>query len=130
MKDTWASLAMGVGSLLTAALSRRTSHPLRWLVILEFLLVGFGLLVRWLAGADVTGTITDLQASIAASGIPYRLVYTVSATVVFLPSCLLMGATLPFAAEAAERSGASPFVPPTPCRRYSGSIPWALRAVR
>lgn len=105
---------MGVGSLLTATLSRRTAHPLRWLVILEFLLVGFGLVVRWLAGADVTGTIADLQVTIAASGFPYRLIYALSAVIVFLPSCLLMGATLPFAAEAAERSFAirSPYAVP------------------
>lgn len=95
---------LGVGSLLTGSLARRLARPALWLAALELALAVLGLGVRWLAGADMTVLIAGTQEAIAGWGVPLRVVYGLSAAAILLPPCLVMGATLPLASEAAERS--------------------------
>lgn len=97
-------LGLGLGSLLTGSLARRLARPALWLAALELALAVLGLGVRWLAGADMTALIAGTQEAVAGWGVPLRVVYALSAALILLPPCLVMGATLPLASEAAERS--------------------------
>ncbi|MEC8422380.1 MAG: hypothetical protein VX000_01315, partial [Myxococcota bacterium] len=61
------------------------------------------LLVAVLLGLDLTHSIYGAWRVAAELGLPLRLVYGVSATLLLLPPTLLMGATLPLAGSACQR---------------------------
>ncbi len=95
---------LGVGSIWMARFVSRLKNPLRAFGIVEFALACVTLGICWLLRCDLTDSVFGLQRVVVASGLPLLVLYGVLATVVLAVPCLLMGATMPLAAESLQRS--------------------------
>jgi len=96
-------LGLGVGSILMGAQASRLKNPMKLLVLVEGLLFSVNMLIAVLLGLDLTESIYAFQRLAVSAGVPLRFVYGVSALVLLLPPCVLMGMTVPAAAEVAQR---------------------------
>jgi len=94
---------LGLGSALAARAAGRARDPLRAFAGVELGLVLVNGVVAVVLGLDVSETVYAVQRLAVGMGLPLRLVYAVGAGVCLLPPTLLMGATIPFASEAAQR---------------------------
>ncbi len=95
-------LGLGVGSAWMGARAHRVRRPLRRLAAVEGLLCAVNIVVAVLLSLDLTESIYAIQRIAVGAGVPLRLLYALAALVLLLPPCLLMGITMPLAAEAAE----------------------------
>ena len=95
---------LGIGSIWMSRIVSRLRSPLRSFAGFEMVLavVNFGICM--LLMSDITDSVFSLQRLVVASGLPLIVLYAVLATVVLAVPCLLMGATMPLAAEALQRS--------------------------
>jgi spermidine synthase len=94
---------LGFGSALTGRYSGRLRRPLFALAALEATLALVNLGVRSLLSRAVDDSVFRLQAVASSLGVPLLLLYAVSAGVLLVVPCLLMGATLPLASEVLNR---------------------------
>ncbi|MFK7817788.1 MAG: hypothetical protein AB8G99_03635, partial [Planctomycetaceae bacterium] len=95
---------LGIGSIWMSRLVSRLKSPLRSFAGFEVVLavVNFGICL--LLMSDITDSVFGLQRVVVTSGLPLIVLYAILATVVLAVPCLLMGATMPLAAESLQRS--------------------------
>ena len=94
---------LGFGSLLASSWARRTRRPGRALGGVEFLLAVVNLAVCGVLAADLGSSLFAVQRVAIESGIPLYFIYALGAICVLSIPCLLMGATMPLAAETLQR---------------------------
>lgn len=96
-------LGLGAGSWALAHESQRVKNPLRALGLVELGLFAVNVLIAILLSLDLSETVYGAQRAAIGLGVPHRAVYVAGAILVLTVPCLLMGATLPLASEAAQR---------------------------
>lgn len=96
-------LGLGIGSALAGARARRIRDPLRAFGLVEIALFFANAGVALLLTLDLGESVYAAQRFAVAAQIPRRVVYGIGALVLLLPPTILMGATLPLAAEACQR---------------------------
>ena len=94
---------LGAGSWLGGRSALRLKDPLLALAVLELTLgaVNFG--VRAVLATDISDSVFAAQRVGTTLGVPLWMIYCVGALIVLALPCALMGATMPFAAEASQR---------------------------
>jgi predicted membrane-bound spermidine synthase len=95
---------LGIGSIWMGSRAARLKNPLRTFGLLESILAMVNLAVCGLLAADLSHSVYSVQTLALSLGIPLLAVYAVGAILVLMIPCLLMGATMPLAAEAAQRN--------------------------
>jgi spermidine synthase len=90
---------LGFGSILASRSSARILFPSKLLAWVELALGAANLVVAWLLKSDLAESVYQFQRTALAFGIPLRLLYASGAVAVLGIPCLLMGATLPLAAQ-------------------------------
>jgi len=96
-------LGLGIGSGILGARARRIEDPLRGFGLVEVGLFAVNVGIAIVLSFDLGESLYGAQRLALAANIPLRLVYSVAALVLLLPPTILMGATLPLAAEACQR---------------------------
>ena len=97
-------LGLGAGSVLMGRRAQRIRNPLRVFAIVEGLLALMSALVCLILRSDLTESIYQAQLVAVSLNVPLPLVFGLSAAVILLAPCLLMGATMPLATESFQRS--------------------------
>jgi len=94
---------LGAGSWLAGRSALWLKNPLLALAVLELMLgaVNFG--VRALLTTDISDSVFAAQRVGTTFGVPLWMIYGAGASIVLLLPSALMGATMPFAAEACQR---------------------------
>ncbi len=93
---------LGAGSWWCGRRVGQLRRPLRLFALLEIALGCVNLGVWALLTADVSESVFAMQRLAAGVGIPLLLMYAASAVVVLAIPCLLMGATMPLAAQVCQ----------------------------
>lgn len=96
-------LGLGIGSAIVGRRARQLESPLRAFGRVEVGLFALSGLIALLLSLDLGDSVFAAQRIAVAAQVPLRLVYAVGALVLLLPPTVLMGATLPLAAEACQR---------------------------
>ncbi len=97
-------LGLGAGSILMGRRAQRIRNPLGAFAIVEGLLAVVSALVCLVLRSDLTESIYHAQLVAVSLNVPLPLVFGLSAGVILLAPCLLMGATIPLATESFQRS--------------------------
>lgn len=95
---------LGLGSIWMSRRVSRLRQPLRAFAGFELALAGINVAVCGLLASDLTASVYSLQRLAMAVGLPLLALYAVLATLVLAVPCLLMGATMPLAAETCQRT--------------------------
>lgn len=95
---------LGVGSILMGRRAARLKSPLQTFAVLETLLGIANLAVCGVLTVDVSQSVFAFQTAALSMGLPLTLLYAIGAVVVLGVPCLLMGMTMPLAAESCQRS--------------------------
>lgn len=95
---------LGIGSIWMGNRTRRISNPMRTFGILETVLGLVNLAVCGLLSLDLSDTVFHVQSVALAMGVPLLALYALFAIAVLMIPCLLMGATMPLAAESCQRN--------------------------
>lgn len=99
---------LGIGSALGGARAGRLARPIVAFGLVEVALFVVNGIVAGLLSLDLSESVYAAERLALAARIPLRLVYATGALALLLPPTILMGATLPLAAEACQRQlGAS-----------------------
>ncbi len=96
-------LGLGIGSGIVGARSDRIRDPLRGFGLVELALFAVNAAIALLLSLDLGESLFTAQRLALSANVPLRLVYALGALVLLLPPTILMGATLPLAAEACQR---------------------------
>lgn len=96
-------LGLGIGSGLMGARAGRIANPLRAFGLVEVGLFGVNMGIAAILSFDLGESVYAAERLALSMHIPLRAVYAVGALVMLLPPTILMGATLPLAAEACQR---------------------------
>ncbi len=94
---------LGIGSGLVGARTDRIRDPLRAFGLVEVALFAVNAGIAVLLSLDLGESLYAAQRLALSANVPLRLVYAIGALVLLLPPTILMGATLPLAAEACQR---------------------------
>ena len=94
---------LGVGSIYMGRRAVTIKDPLRTFMVVEASLFVVNLAVCMVLRSDLGDSIFALQSLAMNLGIPLALLYAISAALVLIIPCLLMGATIPLAAEVCQR---------------------------
>ncbi len=90
---------LGLGSSLVARSSGGILFPSKLLAWVELALGAANLMVAWLLTSDLAESVYQFQRAALAFGIPLRVLYASGAIAILGIPCLLMGTTLPLAAQ-------------------------------
>jgi spermidine synthase len=90
---------LGLGSSLVARSSGGILFPSKLLAGVEIALGAANLMVAWLLKSDLAESVYQFQRAALAFGIPLRVLYASGAIAILGIPCLLMGTTLPLAAQ-------------------------------
>lgn len=93
---------LGAGSWWSGRRAGQFCNPLRTFAVLEVLLGCTNLCVWTILTADVTDSVFAMQRLAMGAGIPLLMMYAIGATLVLALPCLLMGATMPLAAQVCQ----------------------------
>src|SRR5262245_49564064 len=96
-------LGLGLGSFYVGLRSRQLHDPLLWLAVVELLLLVLNLSLAALLRRDISESVYASQRLAISLGLPLRVVYAISAMVVLLGPCFLMGMTFPLASDGCQR---------------------------
>ena len=96
-------LGLGIGSGLAGLRAARIRDPLRAFGLVELALFAVNAGIALLLSLDLGESLHAAQRLALSFSVPLRLGYAIGALVLLLPPTLLMGATLPLAAEASQR---------------------------
>lgn len=96
-------LGLGIGSAFAGRRAARIADPLRAFGAVELALFAANGAIAFILSLELGESLYAAQRLALSAAIPLRLVYAVGATALLLPPTILMGATLPLAAEAAQR---------------------------
>jgi len=94
---------IGFGAALAGRWASQLKMPVLWLSMVEFLLCLTNFLVAILLSVDIGETVFTAQRFAQSLGVPLRFLYAVGAFTVLSVPTLLMGATIPLAAEVIQR---------------------------
>lgn len=94
---------LGVGSWLAGRSAVRLRDPLLALVLIELALGVVNFSVRALLATDISDSVFAAQRVAQTIGLPLWVIYAVGALMTLALPCVLMGATMPFAAETCQR---------------------------
>ncbi len=94
---------LGVGSIWMGRRTASLKDPLRTFMVVETSLCVANLAVCMILQSDLGDSVFALQSLAVGLGIPLKLLYAISATLILAIPCLLMGATMPLAAEVSQR---------------------------
>jgi spermidine synthase len=97
-------LGLGVGSLLISKKAADLVNPLKTLALLELALFVVNVAVLLILKIDFSETVFAFQRAAVSFGLPLKLLYALSATLLLLVPCSVMGMTMPVASEAASRA--------------------------
>ena len=97
-------LGLGIGAEMMGRRSRQIANPLKALGLIELLLAVANLLVMLVLKLGLTDHAYGVQKFMMSVGVPLRLLYGVSAFAILIVPTFLMGATLPLASDACQRS--------------------------
>ncbi|MDA1016363.1 MAG: hypothetical protein O3A00_18130, partial [Planctomycetota bacterium] len=97
-------VGLGIGSIWMSGRATRLANPLKSFAILETLLGLTNLGVCGLLTLDLSQSVFTLQRVAVSVGLPLTALYAMCAIPVLGLPCLLMGMTLPLAAETCQRS--------------------------
>ena len=95
---------IGIGSIWMGNRTRRIANPMRTFGVLETILGLVNLAVCGLLSLDLSDTVFQVQGVAVAMGILLLTLYALFAFAVLMVPCLLMGATMPLAAESCQRN--------------------------
>lgn len=95
---------LGVGSILMGRRAARLKSPIRTFAVLETLLGLANLAVCGALTIDISQSVFAFQSAALSIGLPLTLLYAAGALVVLGVPCLLMGMTMPLAAETCQRN--------------------------
>ncbi len=95
---------LGIGSYFMGRRAHRFRSPLKAFGTVEAILAVANLCVCGLLASGVTSSVFALQRVAMAVGVPLLLLYAIISTLILSVPCLLMGATMPLAAESCQRS--------------------------
>ena len=95
---------LGLGSWWSGRRAHRFTNPLSTFGWLEAILGIVNLGVCALLAADISDSVFAMQRMAVSLGVPLLLVYATGATLILFVPCLLMGATMPLAAEVCQRN--------------------------
>lgn len=96
-------LGLGVGSLLISKKATNLKNPLKTFALLELVLFVVNVGVLLILKIDFSETVFAFQRTAISFGLPLKLLYALSATLLLLIPCSVMGMTMPVASEAASR---------------------------
>ena len=97
-------LGLGIGAEMMGRRSRQIANPLKALGLVELLLAVANLLVMLVLKLGLADHAYEVQKFMMSVGVPLRLLYGVSAFAILIVPTFLMGATLPLASDACQRS--------------------------
>lgn len=96
-------LGLGIGSALAGRRAAKLADPLRAFGGVEVALFAVNGVIAFLLAQGLGESLYAAQRLALSASIPLRVVYALGALVLLLPPTILMGATLPLAATAAQR---------------------------
>ncbi len=96
-------LGLGAGSAFMSRRASRLRNPAEVFARVEIALMLMNLLIAGLFCLDISQSIYTFQRVAVAAGVPLRLLYAVSATIVLTAPCFLMGTTMPISSEVCQR---------------------------
>jgi spermidine synthase len=94
---------LGAGSIWMGRRAARVLDPLRSLMGVEFALFAVNAVICVLLASDLSASVFAVQSVALALSVPLWLVYAAGAVLILVVPCLLMGATMPLAAEVCQR---------------------------
>ncbi|NOY30218.1 MAG: hypothetical protein GXP28_08565 [Planctomycetes bacterium] len=94
---------LGLGSLAMSKRARKLRSPLWTFGWIEAALVAVNIGICFLLSADISHSVFAVAKVAVAAGVPLLLLYGLAATVILAIPCLLMGMTMPLAAETCQR---------------------------
>ena len=94
---------LGVGSIWMGRRARRFGDPMFAFGMIEVLLFLANLGIRELLRSQLSDSVFAFQTTAISVGLPLPLLYGISSCGILAVPCLLMGATMPLAAEACQR---------------------------
>jgi spermidine synthase len=94
---------LGAGSIWMGRRASRFQDPLRTLALIELLLFAVNLVICSILRSDLSESVFAVQSLALSLGVPLHLIYALSAALILIVPCLLMGATMPLAAEVCQR---------------------------
>ena len=95
---------LGIGSYFMGRRASRFRSPLKAFGAVEAILAIANLGVCALLASGITSSVFALQRVTMTVGVPLLLLYAIISTLILSVPCLLMGATMPLAAESCQRS--------------------------
>jgi predicted membrane-bound spermidine synthase len=95
---------LGAGSIWMGTKAARLRRPLFAFAVVELILAAVNVAVCAILASNISQTVFQVQTVALSIGVPLLLVYAIGATVVLALPCLLMGMTMPLAAESCQRS--------------------------
>lgn len=93
---------LGTGSWWSGRRVDRAQNPLKTFAVLEGLLAGANMIVWLVLTSGVSESVFAMQRLAMGAGVPLLLMYAIGAAVVLAIPCLLMGATMPLAAQVCQ----------------------------
>ena len=97
-------LGLGMGSWFMGLRAHRVRSPLKTLAIVELGLAVFNGLICLLLSLDLSDSVHALQRLVQSLGIPLRVLFGFSASLILLLPCFLMGLTIPLASAGCQRT--------------------------
>ncbi len=94
---------LGMGSVWMGNRAARLSNALKTVGFVEVLLAAANLAICALLSSNLSDSVFSVQQIAMSAGVPLWLVYAAGALVILLVPCLLMGATMPLAAEVCQK---------------------------
>lgn len=96
-------LGLGFGSLYMAGKSERLKNPLKTFAFVELGLFLVNFIIALILSLDLKDTVYSAQLFTISLGIPIRIFYILTSTLILCCPCFLMGVTMSVAAEACQR---------------------------
>jgi len=95
---------LGIGSIWMGNRAAKLSNPLKTVGAIELLLGAVNILICLILSADLSRSVFGFQEVAISCGVPLLLIYALGAVMILVVPCLLMGATMPLAAEVCQRN--------------------------
>ncbi len=94
---------LGLGSIAMSKRARKLKSPLRTFCWIEAALVVVNIGICLIFSADISHSVFAVAKMAIAAGVPLLLLYGLAAMTILVIPCLLMGMTMPLAAETCQR---------------------------
>jgi len=95
---------LGVGSWWCSKKIARVRNPLKLFLLIEVALALVNSVVTWALTKDLSASVFTLNSVASSFNLPLSVVYATGSFILLFIPCLLMGATIPLAAEVCQRN--------------------------